>query len=335
MNKITNIIRLPPGSGGRPACRGAGASRPADKAPGCAKPVGTLQRLLDYSRLFRAARCTPSTAGGTPAATRCFGLLAVSLTILMSIVGGCATKRPETASTTLRVMTFNIQHGAGADNKIDLLRTAEAIKREKPDIVALQEVDRGVARTNHRNLPLELQAMTGMPVYFTNNFHFQGGEYGNAVLTRFPILMQTNTYYKMIRTNEQRGIIQMILDVHGRKLLFMTTHIDYRPDNKERLMNVAQIKEITKQYPGLPVILCGDFNETPKGRVYGEMKKSFADAWQIAGEGEGLTFPSPKPIRRIDYIWVSADKSVEPLVTWVPDTKASDHRPLVAELRLK
>ncbi len=261
--------------------------------------------------------------------------LALSLTTLMLFTGGCTATKPEVPSTTLRVMTYNIQHGAGADDKIDLLRTAEAIRHEKPDIVALQEVDRGVARTNRRNLPMELQAMTGMAVYFTNNFHFQGGEYGNAVLTRFPIAMQTNTYYKMIRTNEQRGIIQMILDVHGRKVLFMTTHIDYRPDNKERLMNVAQIKEIIKQYPGMPIILCGDFNDTPDGKVYSEMKKSFTDVWASAGEGKGYTYPSPEPKKRIDYMWISPDGSVQPTIAWVPDTKASDHRPLVAELRLK
>jgi endonuclease/exonuclease/phosphatase family metal-dependent hydrolase len=261
--------------------------------------------------------------------------LALSLVALLLLNGGCAAPKPETASTTLRVMTYNIQHGAGADNKIDLQRTAEAIKREKPDIVALEEVDRGVARTNRRNLPLELQFMTGMNVYFTNNFHFQGGEYGNAVLTRVPILMQTNTYYKMIRPNEQRGIIQMILNVHGRKVLFMATHIDYRRDNTERLLNVAQIKEIIKQYPGLPIILCGDFNDFPGSTVYSEMKKSFADTWQLVGNGKGLTYPSPEPKQRIDYIWISPDKTIQPLIAWVPDTKASDHRPVVAEFRLK
>lgn len=261
--------------------------------------------------------------------------LTLSLMALLLLNGGCTATKPETASTTLRVMTYNIQHGAGADNKIDLQRTAEAIKREKPDIVALEEVDRGVARTSRRNLPLELQFMTGMNVYFTNNFHFQGGEYGNAVLTRFPVLMQTNTYYKMIRPNEQRGIIQMILDVHGRKVLFMATHIDYRQDNTERLLNVAQIKEIIKQYPGLPIILCGDFNDFPGSTVYSEMRKSFSDTWHLVGNGKGLTYPSPEPKQRIDYIWISPDKTIQPLIAWVPDTKASDHRPFVAEFRLK
>lgn len=243
----------------------------------------------------------------------------------------CANAQP----ITFRVMTYNIQHGAGADSNIDLLRTAEAIKREKPDIVALEEVDNGVERTARRDLTAELAAMTGLTGYFSNNFHFQGGLYGNAVLTRFPILMATNTHYQMLRTNEQRGIIQLLLDVHGRKLLFMVTHIDFRKDNAERLLNVAEIKRIIAQYPGLPIVLCGDFNDFPDTPVHRAMKETFDDAWELIGEGKGFTFPSPDPNRRIDYIWLLKDKSVAPIKAWVPVTEASDHRPLVADLKLK
>lgn len=255
----------------------------------------------------------------------------VSPLVLMT---GCATSKPEPASTTLRVMTYNIQHGAGADEQVNLVRTAEAIKREKPDIVALEEVDRGVTRSSRQNEPMILGALTGLRPYFNNNFNFQGGEYGNAVLTRFPALMETNTHYRMLRTNEQRGVIQMVLNVNGHKILFMATHIDYRPDNSERLMNVAEMKEIVKKYPGLPVIICGDFNDEPGKRVYKEMKASFGDVWALSGQGNGLTYPSPVPRKRIDYIWISRDKSLKPTIAWVPDTQASDHRPLVAELRV-
>lgn len=243
---------------------------------------------------------------------------------------------PEPPSFTVRVMTFNIQHGAGADKKVNLARTAQAIREQKPDIVALEEVDKGVARTGRQNLPMLLGSMTGMTSYFSNNFNFDGGEYGNMVLTRCRILMQTNTHYQMIRTNEQRGVIQMILDVSGHKLLFLATHLDYHSgDTKERLMNVAEIKEIVKKHPGMPVIICGDFNDSPGSRVYKSMKRSFDDVWAKAGDGKGLTYPSPAPKDRVDYIWISRDKSLEPIIAWVPVTEASDHRPLVAELRLK
>jgi endonuclease/exonuclease/phosphatase family metal-dependent hydrolase len=253
----------------------------------------------------------------------------------MTFISGCASPQVAPAPVKFRVMTYNIQHGAGADHVIDLQRTADAIKHEHPDIVALEEVDKGVERTSRRDLTKELAALTGMTGYFNNNFHFQGGEYGNAILTRFPILQSTNTHYHMLWPKEQRGIIQLILDINGRRVLFMTTHIDYRKDNAERLMNVNQIKDIIKQYPDMPMILCGDFNDFPSGAVYAEMRKAFDDTWELVGQGDGLTFPSPDPKQRIDYIWISPDKSIVPIKAWVPDTQASDHRPFVADFELK
>jgi endonuclease/exonuclease/phosphatase family metal-dependent hydrolase len=247
----------------------------------------------------------------------------------------CAKAQSTNAPFTFRVMTYNIQHGAGADEKIDLLRTAEAIKYEQPDIVALEEVDNGVERTARRDLTAELAAMTGLTGYFSNNFNFQGGLYGNAVLTRFPILQATNTHYQMLRPKEQRGLIQLILDVNGRKLLFMVTHIDYRKDNAERLMNIAEIKHTLAQYPGLPTVLCGDFNDFPNTPVHKAMEETFDDTWQLIGHGDGLTFPSPEPKERIDYIWLGKDKSVVPIKAWVPDTQASDHRPFVADFKFE
>ncbi len=266
-----------------------------------------------------------------PTRIACASLL---LALSLACFTGCKTEAPA-APIVLRVMTYNIQHGAGADSKIDLLRTAEAINHEHPDIVALQEVDRGVARTDRRDLPAELAALTGMTSYFSNNFHFQGGEYGNAVLTRLPILQETNSHYHMIRPNEQRGIIQMILDAHGRKILFMTTHIDYRRDDAERILNVGEIQKLPDQYPGLPVILCGDFNDHPGSQVHRAMKEKFTDTWEIVGKGDGLTYASNKPAKRIDYIWISPGEAIVPLKAWVPQTQASDHFPLVGEFRLK
>jgi endonuclease/exonuclease/phosphatase family metal-dependent hydrolase len=235
---------------------------------------------------------------------------------------------------TLRVMSYNIQHGRGMDGKVDLERIAAVINGEKADIVALQEVDRGVARTDRRDLPQELAKLTGMEFFFDKNIPHQGGEYGNAVLTRFPILERTNTHLRMLRPNEQRGVIQLVLDVQGRRVLFMNTHIDYRRDDSERLENVSQFKEILAGHEKMPVIFCGDFNDLPGSRTHEAMKKLLADSWEVAGEGDGFTFRADNPVRRIDYIFVTRD-SIEPLKIWVPSSLASDHLPVVAELRLK
>lgn len=248
-------------------------------------------------------------------------------------VGAIADDRAST--NTFRVMTYNIHHGEGLDGKVDLLRIAQLIQRERADIVALQEVDKGVERTQKRDLPEELAALTGLSCVFSNNYHYQGGEYGNAVLTRFPIVRWTNRHYQMLRPGEQRGILQLVLNVRGRELLFMNTHIDFRPDDSERWSNVAEIEALTKQYIGLPMILCGDFNDIPGSRVVRRLAEHFDDTWVLVGQGDGFTIPAANPRKRIDYIWISKARNFTPVRVWVPQSEASDHLPVVAEFALR
>jgi len=255
--------------------------------------------------------------------------------VCAAVLIGCSTKPMPTKSTTLRVMTYNIHHGEGLDGQVDLLRIAQLIQREGAGIVALQEVDKGAARTARRDFPAELAALTGMTCVFSNNFAFQGGEYGNAVLTRFPVLRVTNTPYQMLRAGEQRGLMQMVLDVYGRELVFMNTHIDYRPDDAERMLNVGEIETRLKQYAGRPIILCGDFNATPESRVCRRLSENLDDAWARVGEGDGFTIPASQPTKRIDYVWISKDRSLEALKVRVPRSDASDHLPVVAEFLLR
>ncbi len=238
----------------------------------------------------------------------------------------------ESEELRLRVMSFNIRHGRGMDGEVDLQRIATVIRRENPDVVALQEVDRGVERSGRVDTPAVLEELTGMEAFFERNIEFQGGDYGNAVLTRFPIRKKANTHLDMLREGEQRGVIHMILDVDGRELLFLNTHIDYRRDDSERLKNIRQFREIVGAYGDLPVIFCGDFNDFPGSRTHEKMKEDFVDAWEAAGEGDGFTFPSDEPDRRIDYVFLSRKGTLHPAGARVVDTRASDHRPLVVDL---
>ncbi|MGC3957115.1 MAG: endonuclease/exonuclease/phosphatase family protein [Verrucomicrobiota bacterium] len=235
---------------------------------------------------------------------------------------------------TLRVMTYNIHHGEGVDGRVDMARIAELIKQERADIVALQEVDKGVRRTALRDLTAELASLTGMTGVFSNNFPYQGGEYGNAVLSRFPVKRWTNQHYQMIRPNEQRGILALMLDVRGREVVFMNTHIDSRPDDAERWLNVGEIEVLAEKCGARPVILCGDFNNLPQGRVYERLTRTFQDTWTKVGVGDGFSFPAKGANRRIDYIWFTRPDVVKPLKAWLPQSEASDHLSLVAEFEL-
>ncbi len=255
------------------------------------------------------------------------------LLVLAWLSLGCQATPPAKPDATFRVMTYNLHHGEGVDGKVDLARIANLILRERADIVALQEVDKGTERTARRDLGSELAALTGLTCVFSNNYSFQGGEYGNAILSRFPVKQATNTFYRKVNETEQRGLLQVILAVHGRELVFLATHIDHRRDDAARWSNVGEIENLVKHYDSRPLILCGDFNDVPSSRICRRLSESFDDSWARVGQGEGFTIPAEKPNRRIDYIWISRTSSLAPLKVWVPESEASDHRPVVAELR--
>lgn len=239
---------------------------------------------------------------------------------------------PEAA--TFRVMTYNIHHGEGLDRKVDLERIAGVIREARADLVALQEVDRGVERTQRRDLPTELARLTGMTAVFENNFHYQGGEYGNAILSRFPVRRHRNLHYRMLRPGEQRGLLQAVVEVHGREVLLLNTHLDFRPDDAERLQNIDQIAAIIAAAGPTPVILAGDLNATPDSRTIAKVRGLLSDTWEKAGQGPGLTIPVRRPTKRIDYLWFTP-AGLEAVGATVPYSEASDHLPLVAEFRLR
>lgn len=254
--------------------------------------------------------------------------------LLACLVAVTALADAQPAPATLRVMSYNLHHGEGLDGKLDLERIAKVIVDAKADLVGLQEVDRGVARTQKRDLPAELAKLTGLPVVFENNHPYQGGEYGNAILSRYPIVRSKNTHYQMLRAGEQRGVLQVVIDVGGREVLFLNTHLDYRPDDAERRLNVGELKAIVAAAGPRPVVLVGDFNATPESRTIALLREFLTDAWPAVGRGEGFTIPVRKPAKRIDYVWVT-EATLQPLHMEVLTSDASDHLPIVAELRLK
>jgi len=262
------------------------------------------------------------------------GIAGLLLAALLAFGPASAPGAPaDAAPPTFRVMTYNIHHGAGLDGKIDFQRIADLIKRERADVVALQEVDKGTQRTARRDCPAELAALTGMTCVFSNNYPFQGGEYGNAVLTRLPVKRWTNRHFQAPASGEPRGLLQLVLDVQGRELLFMDTHADARRGDAERLKNAAEILQTAQAGHGLPIILCGDFNDTPGSPMHQKLARAFTDTWTVAGAASGFTIPADKPSKRIDFIWLAKDSPLKPLKAWVPETRASDHLPVVVEFQ--
>ncbi|MGE5351055.1 MAG: endonuclease/exonuclease/phosphatase family protein [Acidobacteriota bacterium] len=240
------------------------------------------------------------------------------------------------AQEKLRVMTYNIHHGQGIDGKIDIKRIGGLILDNRAGLVALQEVDRGVERSGKIDIMQMLKGQTGMFMAFGKNIDFQGGDYGNGILSQFKIDTVKNLHYKMTREGETRGLLQAIVDIAGQKVVFMDTHTGDKNTEPEKLMNAGEIISVLKSCEGMPVILCGDFNDRPIGKMHDSLSQYFVDVWQLLHKDEGFSFPSDKPDRRIDYIYISKEslKKLKPVSIRVLQSEASDHLPLMAEFEL-
>lgn len=266
-------------------------------------------------------------------------LMLLAVASIASAASPSPAEPPVLQPTSIRLLTWNIHHGEGTDRRLDLERIAKVIREARPDLVALQEVDQGVQRTQRRDLPAELAALTGLQAVFSNNFSFQGGRYGNAILSRLPILSATNRHYAMLQTNEQRGLLEVTVSTGSppRPLRFLCTHLDYRRDDTERLQNVREIRQVIAAQAEWPTILAGDFNDLPDSRVHRALKLFLDDAWESKSPsaGSGHTYPAGDPNRRIDYLFLSPRNGWKVTRTEVITERiASDHRPIVAQLEL-
>lgn len=261
-------------------------------------------------------------------------LIALPGAVMFSSPAARIGAAPLPLSKTLRVMTYNIHVGVGMDKKLDLPRVADVINAQHPDLVALQEVDRGVTRTQRIDEIVELSKLTRMEYAFAFNLHYQGGQYGVAILSRFPIRATDHRLFQNTREAERRGFIRAEVSVDGRVLNFVTTHLDYQYEDG-RLFEAQQLLRALKDVPG-PLVIVGDFNDIPAGRAYQLMRYQFGDAWiESRSTDEGFSYPTDKPAKRIDYIFFRSTDRVRTKRAWIVDTQASDHVPVVADLEIR
>lgn len=276
--------------------------------------------------------------------------VAVVVAVLLTTVltsPGAASAGPGHGPRVLRVMSYNIHTGIGADGAADLGRVASVISEADVDVVALQEVDVHWAdRSGYADQATELARLTGMSVYFAPIYDLdpepgykERRRYGVAVLSRHPILSATNheitrssTVDPDAKPEPMPGFAEVVVSVRGMPVHVYNTHLDYRPDPTIRSRQVAETLDILRQDPPRAhQLLLGDFNAEPAAPELAPLFERLRDAW--GGREGGLTYPAEDPTKRIDYITVGGDVRV--LNASVPAVEASDHRPVVATLLLR
>lgn len=232
----------------------------------------------------------------------------------------------------LRVVSYNIKHGRGNDNAVDLARTAAVIRAQRPDIVGLQEVDDRAERSGKVAQAEQLGASLGLHHAFGRFMDFQGGAYGMAILTRFPI--ERTEEVRLPEGNEPRIALSVRITLpDGSELTIVNVHFDWVRDDTFRY---AQAEALTKYLDGLetPYILLGDFNDVPASRTLALFRERAAEA--AKPENNRFTFSSTEPSREIDYIFFAPAAAWHAReVTVVDERLASDHRPVVAVLERK
>jgi endonuclease/exonuclease/phosphatase family metal-dependent hydrolase len=241
----------------------------------------------------------------------------------------------------LRVMTFNIHHGGGVDGRVDLARIGQVIRDAGVDVAGLQEVDRHYGeRSGFVDQAGWLARELGMHVAYGPNTDLDpprpGGarrQFGNAILSAFPIVEWENLPLPRSGAHEQRGLLRARVEVDGGgSWQVHVTHLQH-DDPAERLVQARAIRRLLGT-PNHGVVLLGDLNAQPTTPEVQALTGVLVDTWAVAGDGPGHTSASPVPSQRIDYVLQSPDARTcaAAVLTSTPASIASDHLPVVAEI---
>jgi len=232
----------------------------------------------------------------------------------------------------VRVVSYNIKHGHGMDGKVDLARIAAVLKKLQPDFVGLQEVDLVCSRSGKTNQINDLAEMTSMHPGFGSFMKYQGGHYGMAILSRYPL--RNVESLRLPGGNEPRVALLAEAQLpNGSSVLLVNVHFDWVRDDKYRFAQASLLAEHLATVK-TPFILLGDFNDDPDSRTLALFDKLSLRTQKP--KEDRFTIPSDKPSREIDFIFCAPAKSWQVgRVEVITEPVASDHRPVVAELTFR
>lgn len=242
----------------------------------------------------------------------------------------------------LRLMTYNVHGGVGVDRRLDLDRIAAVIRRERPDVVALQELDVGRMRSGGVDQARYIADHLEMSSHFNAAFRVEEEEYGDALLSPLPMrLVHAGPLPKPagVPRLERRGAQWVELALPGGGVLqAINTHLGLVPLEQRGQVDALLGPDWCghPRFAEGPSILLGDFNATSRYAAYRKLAARMTDAQSVLKAEPVRTFPARLPMLRIDHVFTTgAAKAVD---AWAPNNSlaraASDHLPLVVDVEL-
>jgi endonuclease/exonuclease/phosphatase family metal-dependent hydrolase len=241
-----------------------------------------------------------------------------------------------------RIMTYNVHRCVGVDKRLDVDRVAAVIAEYEPDIVCLQEVDVGRARTGGADQAHEIAERLSMSFHFHPAMRVEEELYGEAILTHWPErLIHTGALptVRGVPGLEPRGALWVEVEVAGARLNVINTHLGLVP-REQQLQARALTGPDWLGHPDCvdPVVLVGDLNATSLTSPYRRIAKRLKDGQREPGLGRSVpTFPSSFPVLRIDHVFVSPGVKVTGVraPAFPLARMASDHLPLIVDFELE
>jgi len=264
--------------------------------------------------------------------------------VLLSAAVGCAGRARGAGDVppgdTIRVLVYNIHAGKDAKGVDNLQGVIALIRETGADLVLLQEVDQGTRRSGVVDQPAVLSVGSGLHVAFGSALDYDGGKYGVATLSRWPIAF--DTLYRLPvdppqeragGSREPRGLLRADIRSPFGTMAVFNTHIDASREDTWRRQEAQVIASIVSLARGSNplVLLGGDLNSTPESAVQDILRKpGLRDAFAECGRGVGLTYPADSAVKRIDYLYLTG--AMRCARAEASATGVSDHRPLIVDV---
>ncbi len=228
------------------------------------------------------------------------------------------------SSRIVKVLSFNILHGATTKGDFNLDVIANVIKNTNPDIVALQEVDFKTRRAKGYDLVTELGWRTQMAPLFGRAMYYDNGEYGEGILSKYSFISTRNVILPYSSGNEPRAALEAVISLASNDTIaFIGTHLDHTKNETDRIAQAEKINQVFSKNK-YPTILAGDLNATPGSNPIQILEEVWKPSCDM--KNPAFTYPSDNPTKKIDYIMFYPKNRWRVIETKViRDVIASDH----------